>query len=101
MVVPLTEEIGKQPSYADGFAALGIVMPEITICDPAVVVIGALSVTVTRLPASLMAEMLEVWVAPELGSVKVVGGPSPVALELSAAGENAVITSVPAGHRLP
>src|SRR5271165_646738 len=71
MVVPLTEEIGKQPSYADGFAALGIVMPEITICDPAVVVIGALSVTVTRLPASLMAEMLEVWVAPELGSVKV------------------------------
>src|SRR5208282_1705279 len=87
-VVPATEKIGKHPSYPVGLAALGMVMPETTICAPAVAVIGALSVTVTRLPTSLMAEMLADCVAPTLGRVKVVGGPNPLALGLSTAGAN-------------
>ncbi len=56
---------------------------------------------VTRVPVSLMAKIPEDWFAPTFGSVKVVVVPSPVALELAAAGKNAVTTSVSPVNRLP
>src|SRR5450631_4321614 len=75
--------------------------PEITICDPTVaVLIGALSASVTRLPASLMAVIEETCEVPTLGKVKVVVVPSPVETALSPAGKNAVTESFPPEQRL-
>src|SRR5579863_3758115 len=60
---------------------------------------GGGEVWLTR--TSLMEAMLEDWSGPTFGSEKMLGVPMPVAVELSAAGVNAKITSGSPGIRLP
>src|ERR1051326_4929933 len=91
--------MGKHPLYPSALApAPGIITFEITIDAPATAFgTGALSVTVTRFPDSLMPAIPDEadCPVPTFGSVKVMGLFSPVATVLSAAGLKDVMTSTP------
>src|SRR3984893_5926685 len=80
IVVPLTDDNVKAPSYALGLhGEVHPVMatPAMTIVWPTrALVKGAVSVTVTALPASPIAEMLDVWA----GKLIAVTAPNPVAV---------------------
>src|SRR2546423_620635 len=96
MVVPLTEESAKAPSYAFGLHVggmhAGMATPPITIIWPTrALVRGAVSVTVTVLPASLIVEMPDV----ELGKLIAVTGPKEGVLVVCTAGEKTETVSTP------
>src|SRR5512140_7292 len=93
--------MGKHPLYANALAGIttpGITTFEITIDAPATAFVkGALRVTVTRFPDSLIAAIPAEadCPVPTFGRVNVTGLFSPVAIVLSPAGLNDVITSTP------
>src|SRR4029077_5815013 len=96
MVVPLTEEIEKVPSYP------AAPTPETTIEFPIWTLFkGALSMTVTTLPDSLMALMANGRRATTtFGKVNVVTPVNPLTEDANS-GVKAVTTSAPLGSTLP
>src|SRR5579862_1774201 len=88
--------MGKLPLYPVGFTP-SIVMEALTTA----LLSGEEILTVTRLPTSVIAEMLEDDPAPAVGRVKTTGAPKPPAIVPEEAGVNEVMISPSPGTRLP
>src|ERR1700691_497970 len=101
MVVPLIEVSGKVPLYQGPTYPVGTATPAMLIAYPTTTLLsGALSVTVTRLPASLIAVMLAVWFN-KLGTGIVVTAPNPTAILDWNIGVKDETTSLPPGSTVP